>query len=61
METHFTIDAEKAEEIADLLGWTADEVKEVCLADWPEGEQHQQWLNTAPVQEIADWIESVGT
>ncbi len=31
------------------------EVQEFCLADWPESD-HQDWLDTAPVQEIADWV-----
>lgn len=25
-------------------------------ADYPEGDEHQEWLNEAPVHEIADWI-----
>jgi len=26
-----------------------------CLADWPEGQEHQDWLNKATAEEIADW------
>lgn len=26
------------------------------LADWPEEQAHQDWLNNADVQEIAEWI-----
>ena len=27
--------------------------------DWPEGAEHQAWLDTAPVAEIAGWVASV--
>ena len=30
---------------------------EIC-ADWNEGEEHQDWLNTASAQEIVDWLAS---
>jgi hypothetical protein len=28
------------------------------LDDWPEGEDHWQWVATAPVAEIVDWAEA---
>jgi len=30
------------------------------LADWPEGNNHWQWVATAPVAEIVDWAEAGG-
>jgi DNA-directed RNA polymerase specialized sigma24 family protein len=31
-------------------------VREYCLEDWSEGEEHEQWLQSAPAAEIADWV-----
>jgi hypothetical protein len=25
------------------------------MADWPEGDDHWQWVTTAPVAEIVEW------
>ena len=30
-------------------------ISDFLLADWPEGAEHQTWLDTAPAAEIADW------
>ena len=30
-------------------------IEAFCLADWPEGQEHQDWLNKATAEEIADW------
>jgi hypothetical protein len=30
------------------------------LYDWPEGEEHWEWVCTAPVAEIVGWAEVVG-
>lgn len=35
---------------------TANEVESFCTADWPEGQEHQDWLDTATPEEIADWV-----
>ena len=35
---------------------TAEEVELFCTADWPEGQEHQDWLDTATPEEIADWV-----
>lgn len=35
---------------------TVEIVREFCLADWSEGDQHQDWLECAPAEEIGDWI-----
>lgn len=31
-------------------------VREFCLTDWAEGDEHQEWLDTATPAEIADWV-----
>lgn len=35
---------------------TDDEIESAICADWPEGDEHQRWLNTASAAEIADWL-----
>lgn len=53
---HYTMTDERAEQIAQLAELTVTEVRDFALSDWPEGDEHQRWLDTADPQEIADWI-----
>jgi len=32
---------------------------ETCLYDWPEGDEHYNWIATAKVSEIVDWAKAV--
>lgn len=32
------------------------EVSEFINADWPEGEEHTEWLEKASDKEIAEWV-----
>jgi len=42
--------------IQEFLDWpTCFEVEPFILADWREGQEHQEWLDTAAPEEIADW------
>jgi hypothetical protein len=35
-------------------------VRRICLEyPWPNEEEHQDWLNTAPADEIGAWVESI--
>ena len=55
--TQYSISQSRIDEIVatdDTL--TPNEIEEFCTADWAEGDEHQRWLNTAPAQEITDWI-----
>ena len=56
MPRYFTLDNKRAEAIAKLAEVTTKEVRDYCLADWPEGSEHQNWLNMAPIEEIAIWV-----
>ena len=55
----FRIDEEKFNEVLRLvqefLDRPAHEVEAFILADWREGQEHQEWLDTAAPEEIADW------
>jgi len=61
MSEYYTIDSEKLAAITasvqqKIPRMTESHVREYCLADWPEGQEHQDWLDSAPVSEIADWV-----
>lgn len=43
-------------EYAKGAGHTDEEIKDYVLADWPEGQEHQDWLDRATVQEIGNWV-----
>lgn len=32
---------------------------DVLLYDWTEGDEHWEWVRTAPIAEIVDWAETV--
>jgi hypothetical protein len=53
---YYTLSDERAERIAALAGLTVEQVRDFALADWDEGAEHQDWLDTADEREIADWI-----
>lgn len=60
----YTIDQEKLEEVTRIFNAETDPealeglVKfEICV-DWNEGDEHQEWINSASPQEIADWLAS---
>jgi hypothetical protein len=59
MSTAYQVtDARLAEIIASdarLAAFTPEAVHAYCVADWPEGDEHQTWLDTAPAQQIAVW------
>ena len=57
----FTISDSKLREIIELVQTShpqesAEAIESFILADWNEGQEHQDWLDTADVQEIADWV-----
>ncbi len=37
---------------------TAETIKSEIVADWHNADEHQDWLNTADPEEIADWLAS---
>ena len=36
-----------------------EQFRAVIFADWPEGEDHLEWVATAPVAEIVDWAQGI--
>lgn len=34
------------------------DLRNTVTADWNEGAEHQEWLDTADAQEIVDWLAS---
>jgi hypothetical protein len=62
--SEFTINREKLEAVTRIFNNETDPKAteelietEIC-ADWHEGEEHQEWINAASPQEIADWLAS---
>jgi hypothetical protein len=54
---YYTIgDDRLARVLAELSAYDPDMVRAHLLADWPEGQAHQEWLDTAPVLDIARWV-----
>lgn len=58
----FTINQEKLEAITEIINdeaqpsATTQEVEAFVLGDWSPEDEHQEWLDEADTQEIADWI-----
>jgi len=58
----FTIDSEKLDEVIRIYNAETDPaasddvIESTVLADWHEGDEHQDWLNDASAKEIADWL-----
>jgi len=57
----FTINDSKLNRIITLVqvihpGETEATITDFILADWNEGREHQDWLDTASAQDIADWV-----
>ena len=49
---------ELAEKRVDKMGFDEEE-KKIIFYDWPEGEEHYEWLLTATEKEITSWYEAV--
>jgi hypothetical protein len=58
LSKRYVLSEEKVREIAQAGGLPLELVREWCLARWPQGRPHQEWLDTAPAGEIAVWIEA---
>lgn len=61
MDFPFAVDSDKMADVirrvqAALPEATTEDIDDYCLAtDWPEGQEHQDWLDSAPVEEIVSW------
>ena len=62
--TNYRIDSEKLEQVTAIVNTETDpkvtetEIEAEICADWNEGDEHQEWVDSAPAAEIADWIAS---
>jgi hypothetical protein len=59
---NFYISAEKLAEVVCIFNAETDPSAtdelveaEIC-ADWNEGDEHQEWIDNAAPQQIADWL-----
>ncbi len=60
----YTISNEKLDEVTRIFNQETDPkateelVKSEICADWHEGQEHQDWIDTATPAEIANWLAS---
>ena len=61
----YKIDSDKLEKVVEIFNRETDPAAtddlieaEIC-ADWNEGDNHQNWIDSADPQEIADWLASL--
>ena len=60
----YTIDQDKLKAVTTIFNRETDPeateelVKSEICADWNEGREHQDWINSASPQQIADWLAS---
>ena len=61
-EGNYTIDSDKLTAVTGIINAETDPAAtedlieaEIC-ADWNEGDEHQEWIDSADPQEIADWL-----
>lgn len=47
---------EIVEQVQEYVDADRDEVESFINADWPNSDEHAEWLATASVEEIADWV-----
>lgn len=58
----YTIDNDKLEQVVKLFNEqvdpkaTEDVIKAEICGDWHEGEEHQEWINSATPQQIVEWL-----
>jgi len=57
----YHIDSEKLEAVANAYAEfepnaSTPDIEAYICADWNEGQEHQDWIDTASAAEIADWI-----
>ena len=57
---YMTMEQSKINEIVKKMGAAYDEdsIVDALLGDWPNAEEHQEWLTSATTAEIVDWLES---
>ena len=54
----YTINNEKLAKVTKIVNDEIDpRATETHITDdWPEGQEHQDWIDTADARDIADWI-----
>lgn len=60
----YTISRRKLRQVTRIINRDTDPaateelIRTKICADWNEGEEHQEWIDSAPAEEIADWLAS---
>lgn len=53
---HYSIYESRLLEIAEAAHISEDEAFDFVLADWPEGREHQDWIDNEDTEVIAAWV-----
>lgn len=61
-EIYFKMNSDRLDTVVRLIQdahpkATEDEIKAIVFADWENADEHQQWLDEAPIVDIANWAE----
>ena len=60
----YTIDRDKLNDVIDMFNKEVDpaatdaDIEATITADWNEGDEHQQWIDSATYPEIVNWLAS---
>lgn len=53
---NFTMDQSRFEAVVEQSGLDEEWVNSALFYDWENADDHQEWLDTAPISEIAEWV-----
>ena len=55
----YTIDSDKLARVLEIAQVDEATASEWLFNDWDDEDSHQEWLNDADAEEIADWLAAV--
>ena len=55
----YTIDSDKLARVLEIAQIDEATASEWLFADWEDEDEHQEWLDDADAEEIADWLAAV--
>jgi len=56
---NFTIEEVRYNAIVEKSEYDEEWVDSVLFYDWDNADEHQEWLNNAPIPEIVDWVNDI--
>jgi hypothetical protein len=56
---NYTISETKYNQICEMSDYEQDAVDSALFYNWDDNGEHQEWLNDAPLAEIANWVDTL--